>query len=264
MKTLLTLLLSISLSSFAYAGNSVFIEQIGTSTDSTITVDIDGNNNAVNLTMEGTNNELDITQEGNNNTVSWVSYWGSGETWGGDLDGNNNTIKLEQHNTTGTDANRVGFHIQSSGNTVHVGQGCSFDNSSDTSCQSSSTVEYGGHTVNLDLHSGGNTIKVGQETGTGNADHYAQIYTYGGENNNTFIKQKGNSNKTLNMTIRTDGGSQDILQKDDGAHTATIDLTGSYHTDLSMIQRGSTDQSYSLTQNCVTVGGCSVSVTQGN
>jgi hypothetical protein len=66
------------------------------------------------------------------------------------------------------------------------------------------------------------------------------------------------------MTIRTDGGTQDILQKDDGAHTATIDLTGSYHTDLSLIQRGNTNQSYSLTQNCLTSGGCTVGITQGN
>jgi hypothetical protein len=109
MKTLLILLLSISLSNIALAGNSVFIEQIGTSTDSTITIDINGNDNAVNLTMEGTNNELNITQEGNNNTVSWISYWGSGRSWGGDLDGNNNNIKIQQHNTTGTDANRVGY-----------------------------------------------------------------------------------------------------------------------------------------------------------
>jgi len=264
MKTFLILLLSISLSNISLAGNSVFIEQIGTSTDTTIDIDIDGNNNAVNLTTEGTNNELDITQEGNNNTISWISYWGSGKAWGGDLDGNNNNIKIEQYNTTGTDANKIGFHIQSSGNTVHVGQGCSFNNSSDTSCESSSTVEYGGHTTNLDLHSGGNNVKISQETGTGNADHYVQLYTYGGENNNTFIKQKGNGNKTLNMTIRTDGGSQDILQKDDGAHTATIDLTGTYHTNMSLIQRGSTNQSYSLTQNCQTIGGCGVSITQGN
>ena len=261
---LIIILLSSNLNNIAFAGNSIFVEQITTSDDTTITIDQDGQDNSVNFTMAHDDNTIDIDQEGNNNTVSWISYWGSGKAWGGDLDGNNNNIKIEQHNTTGTDANRVGFHIQSNSNTVHVGQGCSFDNSSDTSCESSSTVEYGGHTVNLDLHSGGNTIKIGQETGTGNADHYAQIYTYGGENNNLFVKQKGNGNKTLNMTIRTDGGTQDILQKDDGAHTATIDLTGSYHTDLSLIQRGSTNQSYSLTQDCQTSGGCSVSLTQGN
>jgi hypothetical protein len=263
MKTLLISLLSISLTNFAYAGNSVFIEQIGTSTDSTISVDIDGNNNAVNLTMEGTNNELDISQEGNNNTVSWISYWGSGRSWGGDLDGNNNIVKIEQHNTTGTDANRVGFHIQSNSNTVSVGQGCTYDGQSDTTC-SGTTSEYGGHTVNLDLHSGNNNIKVGQSSGSVDADHYAQIYMYGGEYNTMFIKQDGSGNKTLNMTVRTDGGTQSVIQKDGGAHTATIDLTGSYHTDLSLIQQGSTNQSYSLTQNCLTSGGCTVGITQGN
>ena len=57
MKTLLTLLLSISLSSTTLAGNSVYLEQIGTSTDTTVNIDIDGNNNSVNLSMEGTGNE---------------------------------------------------------------------------------------------------------------------------------------------------------------------------------------------------------------
>jgi len=263
MKTLLTLLISISLSSTALAGNSVFIDQIGTSTDSTITVDIDGNNNSVNLTMEGTNNELDITQEGNNNTVSWISYWGSGESWGGDLDGNNNTIKTEQYNTTGTDANRVGMHIQSNNNMVSVGQGCTYDGQSDTSC-SGSISEHGGHTTNLDLHSGNNNIRVGQSSGSVDASHYAQIYMYGGEYNTMFVKQDGSGNKTLNMTVRTDGGTQSVIQKDIGAHTATIDLTGSYHTDLNLIQQGSTNQSYSLTQNCLTSGGCTVGIIQGN
>jgi hypothetical protein len=265
MKTLLTLLLSISLSSIALAGNSVFIEQIGTSTDSEITIDIDGNNNAVNLTMEGTNNELDITQEGNNNTVSWISYWGSGKAWGGDLDGNNNNIKFEQYNTTGSDSNRIGFHMPGNSNELHICQGATFSSSTDTTCSGTTpNSEYGGHTVNLDVHANGNSIKVGQETGTGNADHYAQIYYFGGDNNDTFLTQKGNGNKTLNMIVRTDGGEQELMQKGDGAHTATIDLTGSYHTDMSMTQQGNTAQSYSLTQNCQTSGGCSVSVTQGN
>ena len=265
MTTLLIILISISLSSIAHADNSVFIEQITTSDDTTITVNQDGNNNAVNLTMAHDDNTLDIDQKGNNNTVSWVSYWGSGRNWGGDLDGTNNNIKIEQNNTTGSDSNRVGFHIQSNSNAVHVCQGATFDSSSDTTCSGSTpNSEYGGHTVNLDLHSGGNAIKIGQETGTNNADHSVKLYTYGGENNDTFITQKGNGNKTLNMTIRTDGGEQELMQKGDGNHTATIDLTGSYHTDLDLVQRGNTNQSYSLTQNCQTSGGCGVSVTQGN
>ena len=261
MIALITLLISISLSSIAYAGNSIFIEQVGTSDDLTLTINQAGNDNSVNLSIAHDDNTLDFHQEGNNNTISWVSYWGSGKSWGGDLDGSNNTLRFKQYNTTGSDSNKIGFHIPSSGNTVDVCQGATFSSMSSSSCTGSSS-EYGGHTVNLDLHSGGNTVKIGQQTGTGNADHYAQIYTYGGDNNEIFVKQNGNGNKTLHMTIRTDGGEQSVIQKDSGAHTATIDLRGSYGTDLTLRQEGSTNRSYSLTNNCQTSGGCSVSVTQ--
>ena len=79
-----------------------------------------------------------------------------------------------------------------------------------------------------------------------------------------FVKQNGNGNKTLNMTVRTDGGSQSVVQKGGGTHDATVDLTGIYHTNLNLVQQGVTNQSYSLTQNCQTSGGCGVSLTQGN
>ena len=66
------------------------------------------------------------------------------------------------------------------------------------------------------------------------------------------------------MDIRTDGGEQEIMQKGDGDHTAVVNLYGSEHTDITLTQRGNSNQSYSLTQNCHTSGGCSVSVTQGS
>jgi hypothetical protein len=53
-----------------------------------------------------------------------------------------------------------------------------------------------------------------------------------------------------------------MVQKGDGVHTATIDLTGAYTTDLSLTQDSNTNQSYTLTNNCQTSTGCSVSVTQ--
>ena len=264
MMTLITTLLFFSLSSIAYAGNSIYIEQIGTSDDTTITIEQDGNDNSVNLSMDHDDNTLDFIQHGNNNTISWVSYWGSGKSWGGDLDGTNNSIKIEQYNTTGSDSNTVGFHMPGDDNNVHVCQGATFPSDSSTSCSSSSSSEYGGHTANIDIHADGNDLKIGQQTGTGNADHYAQIYYYNGDNNNTFITQKGNGDKDLRMDIRTDGGEQEIMQKGDGEHTGVINLQGSYHTDITLIQQGNTAQSYSLTQNCQTSGGCSVSVTQGN
>jgi len=52
------------------------------------------------------------------------------------------------------------------------------------------------------------------------------------------------------------------MQKGSGSHNAQITLQGTYPTILNLLQDSSTNQSYTLTQNCVTAGGCSVSVTQ--
>jgi hypothetical protein len=225
-----------------FANNEIYITQVGTSNNFTLDITQDGDDNVVQLSVSHDNNTIDIDQEGNNNTVSWVSYWGSGQGWGGDLDGSGNTLKFEQYNTTGSDANRIGFHINTNDNTVHICQGKTFDDSTDTTCEATSTSEYGGHTVN--------------------ADHYAQIYTYGGDNNDIFFKQSGNGNKTLNLTVRTDNGEQEVIQAGSGTHTATVDLTGAYTTDLSLTQNSGTNQSYTLTNNCQTSAGCSVTVTQ--
>ena len=69
---------------------------------------------------------------------------------------------------------------------------------------------------------------------------------------------------TDGLLIEASGNDVYINQRDNGAHTATITLSGTHPTDLDLIQRGNTNQSYTLTQNCLTTGGCSVSVTQGN
>ena len=54
------------------------------------------------------------------------------------------------------------------------------------------------------------------------------------------------------------------MQKDTGSHNAQITLTGSQPTTLNLLQQGATNKSYNLTQNCQTVGGCTVSVTQSD
>ena len=245
-----------------FAANEIYITQVGTSNSLTLDITQDGDDNEVRLSIAHDNNSIDIDQEGNNNKISWVSYWGSGEGWGGDLDGSGNTLKFEQYNTTGTDENVIGFHIPTNDNTIHICQGKTFDNSSDTTCTATTTSEYGGHTVNIDLHSGDTDLKGSQETGTGNADHYAHVYTYGGDNNDIFFKQKGNGNKTLHFIVRTDNGEQSMVQKGDGVHTATIDLTGSYTTDLDLTQNSNSNKTYTLTNNCQTSSGCSITVTQ--
>ena len=245
-----------------YAANEIYITQVGTSNNFTLDILQDGDDNEVRLSVSHDSNSIDIDQIGDNNTISWVSYWGSGQGWGGDLDGASNTLKFEQYNTLGTDDNKIGFHIPTSNNTVHICQGKTFLDFDDSTCEPSKTGEYGGHTVNIDLHSGNTELKGSQETGTGNADHYARVYTYGGDNNDIFFKQKGNGNKWLSLIVRTDNGEQEIIQKGDGAHTATVDLTGSYTTDLSVTQNSGSNKTYTLTNNCQTSSGCDITVTQ--
>ena len=72
--------------------------------------------------------------------------------------------------------------------------------------------------------------------------------------------------KHRNIHVDRNGGvlSVTVTQKGSGSHTALIQLQGSYLSNLTLLQQGATDQSYSLTQTCVTVGGCTLSVTQGN
>ena len=60
----------------------------------------------------------------------------------------------------------------------------------------------------------------------------------------------------------TDGSITNLKQEGTANHNAQITLTGAYMTTLNVLQQGSTNQSYNLTQNCQTVGGCTVNVTQ--
>ncbi len=55
-----------------------------------------------------------------------------------------------------------------------------------------------------------------------------------------------------------------MIQRGSATHNASVTISGSYATTLYMLQQGGTAQSYTLSQTCATIGGCSVSVTQGN
>ena len=64
------------------------------------------------------------------------------------------------------------------------------------------------------------------------------------------------------MVVKITDNEVTVNQRDNGVHTATVSLLGSQPTDLNLTQSGNTNQSYTLSQNCVTVGGCTISVTQ--
>ena len=261
MKTLLISLLLLSLTNIAFAGNSVIINQVTSGNSNNITVDVDGNDNEINMSHGGGNNTINITQEGKDGYVGYTSAWGSGASWGGDLDGNSNSLLVKQlcnQSTCGGD--RFEFHIKGDSNDVEFYQGYTVTAGG---VASSDTVEHGGHSMILDIHGSSNTFLGSQRSNNSGHEHSMVTYIYG-DSNDIYMRQDSNVSKTMNLTVNNDGNDIDMIQTGNSAHSATVTVSGSYSTNLYLKQQSGTAQSYSLTQNCQTNGGCSVSVTQGN
>ena len=195
--------------------NHIHVEQVEGGDDVSLTINQLGYGNEVQFSFAHANNVFNLTQHGTGNYIGWVSYWGSGKSWGGDVDGSDNTETVLQY-----DGATYGRHIWGDDNTVDV-------------------YQHGNHTFNLDIHADDTNVELWQE-GTGS--HYAHSYFYGS----------------------ADGSDVDLTQKDGANHNAQIRLQGTQPTTLNLLQQGSTNQSYTLTQTCYTVGGCTVNVSQGN
>ena len=194
--------------------NHIHVEQVEGGDDVSLTINQLGYGNEVQFSFAHANNVFNLTQHGTGNYIGWVSYWGSGKSWGGDVDGSDNTETVLQY-----DGATYGRHIWGDDNTVDV-------------------YQHGSHTFNLDIHADDTNVELWQE-GTGS--HYAHSYFYGS----------------------ADGSDVDLTQKDGANHNAQIRLQGTQPTTLNLLQQGGTNQSYTLTQPCYTVGGCTVNVTQG-
>jgi len=260
-------------------GDDVIIDVLQAGYDNSIDVDLglsgfdfsnefevkqDGNDNNLFLSIGGNSNSLWVLQQGQNNEIGWTNAWGPGKVWGGDIDGNSNSLTFRQNCTRGSSCAKsdIGFHIQGDSNTVKYGQGVYMASSTDTAFIYDSD-EGGGHTTTLDIHGDDNTLTGYQRNGNLNAynGHTATLYLYG-DNQTLHAVQEADGAKTLNYTSNVDGTVGNIRQAHNGTHTATVVLNGTYPTNITLLQNSSTAQSYSIAQNCVTVGGCTVSVTQ--
>ena len=205
--------------------------------------------------LGGDNLDLNIVQVGANNTIQCYvdsSCWIGGDDF---------TIHLEQYNTTNSDNVIEIWHLEGDGNSVRFGQGLHLSNSSDTTFSYDGS-EGGGHYARLDVHGDNNHLQ-GHQTNQGSTSGHTFNSLIFSDNNDIWIRQQHDGGKTINLTTYADGNDIDIRQKGSGAqHSASISLSGTESTVLNLLQQGTTSQSYSLTQACYTVGGCSVSVTQ--
>ena len=98
-KLLLISLISISMT--ANAGptddNHIHVEQVNGGDDLGLNISQTGFGNKVQFSTDHQNNVFNLTQIGNGNYIGWVSYWGSGKSWGGDVDGTGNLETVLQY-----------------------------------------------------------------------------------------------------------------------------------------------------------------------
>ena len=263
MKSILIKISFLLLFSNSVLANEIYVSQTGSGDNLNLQILQDGEDNKIDMSIGNhTNNTIEIEQKGDDGYVGYTSVWGSGYTWGGDLDGNNNSLSIKQFcNQTPCGGDRFEFHITGSDNDVDFAQGYRVD--ADGTLHSTDDYEYGGHFMRLDIHGSNNTFLGSQRSNNSGHEHSMVTYIYG-DSNDIYMRQDSNVSKTMNLTVNNDTNNIDMVQTGNAAHSATVTVSGSYSTTLDLKQQGGTAQSYSLSQSCATVGGCSVSVTQGN
>jgi hypothetical protein len=209
--------------------------------------------NQISLEQSGNNLLLEIEQVGYNNQIGMLdsaSYINNAP---------NLDIHIVQYNFT-DNTNKILFdEVSGSNNTFKLAQGVAWTDSEDSYTYDG--AEGGGHYMEIDLYGSNNSVKWHQ---SGATDGHNFNFHLAGDWNEVNGRQQSSGSKEMELTIYNDDNLVNMQQKGANAtHSATVTLDGIYGTDLTLIQLGTTTQSYSLSQTCNTVGGCTVSVTQG-
>ena len=214
-------------------------------------------------TQTGDDNIMRLDNHGDNNTFSAKQETSNAEM-DLEIDFDNNTVDARQACHAGSSClkDTIIMNVYGSNNDVLMGQGYKVSSAGSFTYDGQ---EFGGHDMYLDITGSGNDVKLSQRSNNNTSDHYMDINIYS-DDNTVHAMQQHNNDKTLTLTINNDDNNVSInQQKSGGTQTGTITLGGSYGTtlDLTMGTNNTTGAgTYSLTQNCQTVGGCSVSVTQ--
>ena len=222
--------------------------------------------NEIYISQSGDNFDLFIDQIGDNHKVQGFANTTSS------IVGDTNTVTVKQKSVN-TDSSITKLDINGDTNTVTALQGygstnfVNYSNKQGT-ITATDSLEAGEHTIIVDIVGDNNDVYSAQRNGSGFSstaqydDHSSTIKIYG-DNNAVGTFQGHDGAKTLSVTINNDNNDVDLIQMGyDANHTASVTLGGSYGTDLYLMQNSANNKSYSLNQNCMTSGGCSVSLTQ--
>ena len=205
---------------------------------------------------KGDNFELDITQIGYSNIIKqWTSSEG--------IDGVDNTIIIKQARDRGnkTEANIIELRrVWGDGNTLKLGQGYQVGTNGNFTRD---YAEYGDTFAHLNITGDNNNILMTQRTNSSSAGHEYWLHLEGDDNDIYTVQREGGS-QYINLDIYNDGNDVDLRQTNAGDHYMSVILRGTESTDISVIQNGWNNKSYSVTNYCYTTGGCTINVSQGN
>lgn len=210
--------------------------------------------NLITIEQTGDNLNLEIQQYGADNKIKMLDQYSY-------INASSLDLLIVQYNTEGNDNTIVFDEISGIGNEFKLGQGVAFDNT--TIGWNYDSAEGGGHYMEIDLYGNDNYVEWHQTNQTGATDgHDFNLHVAGSDNWIDGIQQ-GSGAKEANITLYNSDNTLTFRQKGTNAnHLSNITLDGIYGTTATITQNSTTNQTYNLSVDCYTVGGCSVSVLQ--
>lgn len=257
--------------------NELYIDQVGDGLDLDIVQDGQNNSIGTSLTdvcLSGDDTTATLKQWHNNNAMSVCST------------GTGNTVKVLQGSLSGNSGdNSVDLTVTGNDNTVTLSQDRNDSGNDDPTAD-------GNHETTVTITGNNNNVWQAQRNngtwGSGPDGHQSTI-DINGDYADVDVRQLADVKKTLSIDIDADYVTADIKQNGHGQHDIALDVdnsnstfdldqgynpgsssghsmnistSGTYSSDVTVSQQSNTPKSYSLSQTCVTVGGCSVNVTQ--
>lgn len=211
-------------------GNSVYVKQVYAWSNTNVTLEQEGNNNAITGTDSGW-----ATVDGNNSSIT-VKQFGTGNIVGLKMNAWGNNINIKQHTASIGDVSNNIFNLES------------FGNGNALTLQQQTNSNAASVKLTYDI----NTVNLTQKGGINNTS-YVTAVGYWNTVNNT---QNGADNFSL-VNIAGDNNSATVNQTGTG-NSSLLNLIGNKNT-VSVTQTGIGDV-YSLQQTCTNPAGCSVSV----
>ena len=235
-----------------------------------------GAGNRIDLNVDGSSPSITIEQVGSYNKIQGLG----GDGTRAHVGGFGTSVNIKQGESVSAN-NLIELGVQGNGNNVTISQ------ARNTSTGAVDGQESGGHILRLSITGNSATYVLRQgNDGGANSGHFLNYTITGGGGthtvkqsnngekiafinitgnfNNETIVQSGTGNHFLDLTISGPNNSANITQSGTGSHKATINLANvGGANSLTLLQQGSIQQIYSISQQCANLSGCSVSVTQG-